>query len=957
MIQSRNETKPTRRPIIWRRILFYLAFLSALGLISADAWFETYGVPARVHDYIQEKLNAKGIIFIAGKIKIGLAQGLVLSDVQVKDGELKDFTLLHADRISLDFSISDLVFRQRLNLSDFSVSNGSLALPLFPECGDEGMGDILRVTELQARAKAEDRELKIDFIKGKLGKIDVGFSGCASNILPNIYGVPAAGVAAFNTKAFSPMPLLRKSSFESRAKFVKILKRFSDEDFSGRPAFLVEFDLDARNIQKSSLRASFDIPAFSYGHLTLKHIRGSIRFDNKIAELSNVHLNLGNGEFCEGSGEFNMASNSISGSFKGSSSPEKMLLFLDENTQTRIKENVDIPLAPVSYQGKLENYAINSGTYSGMLELSAPGLAIHGLKISELKTSLLLDNDRFEAKSLSAKLPDGGDLTGSCVLTNDTFSSSFEGSAQAALLYPFLNGTSSLFLKQNISAGRQPVSFKGSISVPSLKEPECQGDILVSLPSVNIRGLNLNNFTTKLSFNKRFIKANEFEATLKDGVKLSGDIVCIPEEQVFSASIFCSGSPEEVLVLLEKDHKALLDSFMADVIWPNKKSLAEAALDIHYSWGAQPSYFMSGDIVLTDFSYRGIKFDYGATKFHIDSDGLIVLPGVVVQNSDGQALIAAAYDGRSPARSKTSRQNPFLASFDTPSNRLSFTVDSSISPQNLLVCLYPPWKEQSIVFNGSSEIKAQGFVDYARPSESWYNAKIRHGRAAWNGIPLEKLDADLSFHEQNLKIENATANICGGDAAISYDYNFGTATGRIEFKLEDGNLPAVLKSVNWDKFSGLKRGELSTKLEADISYDKKDNILLNGAGHMSLENSDIWTVPFFGGMLKMIGQAWAIDKFGEVSKLECDYTLDGNRLVTNSINSDGSIIAIKGDGSYSWETKEYSFNVRAEPLKNTLPFKMASVLLSPVSWLFEARVYGKHNEVNWEQNSSLKKLF
>ncbi len=508
---------------------------------------------------------------------------------------------------------------------------------------------------------------------------------------------------------------------------------------------------------------------------------------------------------------------------------------------------------------------------------------------------------------------------------------------------PFISKEARDFVDASVETlnEEEPVSFSGSLRSARWQDGVFEGAFNLLVPGVRFKGLEMKRLSAGVSFGGGILRASGIEAVLDDGTKLSGEMLCVPAKGSFSASMFCIGSPERALSLLGPEHRSFLESVLKDIEWPLAGNLVESSIDIHATGGAKPSCFMTGSLVMTDFEYRGVKFKYGATRFMSDSDRLLVLPGAILESADGQALISIAYHGAGSAGGP--------ASGASPEGRLEFSIESALSGNDLLRCLYPQWKSEFVGFPKSLGVSAKGSIDYRNPDASRFSAVIDNGSCVWKGVPVGNLDANVRYGGRRLSLKGASAEMCEGKLDIDYGFDFKSMSGDVAVKMQNADLQPLLKRLGWGGLVGDgKAGRLSGDIKSKLSYGKDGQLLMDGKGRINVAGADLWSIPLFGDFLTFLGKAWSLKSLGSITTVDCDFNLVGNKLTTESFKSDGGVVALSANGDYLWNTNEFDFKFRAALLKGALPFETMSALLSPVSWMLERRLHGKDKTFCWE---------
>jgi hypothetical protein len=403
------------------------------------------------------------------------------------------------------------------------------------------------------------------------------------------------------------------------------------------------------------------------------------------------------------------------------------------------------------------------------------------------------------------------------------------------------------------------------------------------------------------------------------------------------------------MALLGPDQKGFIESIVKDIEWPLSGNLIESSFNLHYRYGAKPFCLLTGSLVMTDFEYRGVKFKYGASRFMIDSDRLLLLPGAILETADGQAQISICYRPSSKNRMpEVKAADSLLRDAPEPEGRLDFEFNSALSGNDLLKCFYPQWKSEFIDFPKSLQTKARGSIDYKDQTKTCFNARIQNGSCVWKGAEISNIDASLIYKDRRLLFKGSSAEIAGGKLRTDYDFDFKSLSGDIDLRIQDASLQTLLKQIGWGGVVGSgKPGKLSGTLLLEAPLRRR-RPLMDGAGRLAIAGADLWSIPMFGEFLKFLGRAWSLDSLGSITSVDCDFKLKGDHFETDSIKSDGGVVALKGGGSYYWNSNDFDFKFRAELLKGALPFETLSRLLTPVSWMLERRLHGKDLDYKWE---------
>ena len=120
-------------------------------------------------------------------------------------------------------------------------------------------------------------------------------------------------------------------------------------------------------------------------------------------------------------------------------------------------------------------------------------------------------------------------------------------------------------------------------------------------------------------------------------------------------------------------------------------------------------------------------------------------------------------------------------------------------------------------------------------------------------------------------------------------------------------------------------------------------------------------MPLFtklGYLLELTTFSWLRQKqdngLGKITSLDADLEFLGTRLVVPQFSTNGTIIALSGEGEYSWEKDRLFFQVSGEALKEV---SILSFVLKPLTWAFHAELSGTRKKNEWKLRTALRKIF
>ncbi len=936
------------RRLRWLAVVFTALFL-AFAVI--DYCFETRGLPESLHRKIEKMAEVCGYKLEIASIHAGVWNGIVCTDVRVSGGPfLPDFS---ANRVCIDF-VPTRIFMGILLPFIMEIEQGTGVFPLFPEYGDEGLYDRLVISNVNASLAGAPGVVKVSRAEGSLNGIRFSMRGTVNNLLH--YSGAMLFNALFNSSdgdKKSTEPVVLKAAYDSfiksvpvamRRKILYTLQRLHEKNFSMEPECEVEFHADLTDFEKSTAKVSLKIQEFTYGDLKIKSITEESSLKDGVFSLDQIRVDLGDGTFITASGKYDGTGNAANGNIKGQCRVADIILMLDAAIQEDIGKNAKIGNEIITFDGTLENFNLASRSYHGKLNVHLPHIKIQNLDLNNVSLSVTAKGRKLEGVLLNASMNDGSSIHGKFHLDEEKFEAQLDGTANAENLLKILSPEIAALVRENVRlstpAYRTDVAFNGKLGFPVGKIKEVSGEFRIRLTDLHVKDIELKSLASTVGFTTSAIQVRDMEALMPDGSKVTGHLFCEPESKYIMANVICTGSPGNMLSAFGKSNKEFVASLMRDITWPSAANTVEITADLYADYSKDFFYFLTGSMVMRDFSYQKIPFRYGAARFIIDAENRLILPDAILETAEGQMRISAAY--------KPSGKD---LSFKKPDGILVFRLSSSIIGNQMIKSIYPEWTGEYIDFPYPMKVDAHGEINYADENKTRFEALISNGACRWQDIRIDDIDSTLKYENNTVSFRGGEARFSGGRLQMDYLYNFNTEKGRIDARLSSANVFSILENfkVNAGKNSEeYKNATLTMNFNADMSYNDKEELLLHGGGDLDIHGANLWTVPILGSFLRIIGKAWSLDSFGAITRIAGDFKMNGEALEFKHLRSNGGFVSLDASGAYKWLDNSFDVRVRAELLRNALPFAVMSRLLTPVSWIMEKRLKGNFNTYNWE---------
>jgi len=500
----------------------------------------------------------------------------------------------------------------------------------------------------------------------------------------------------------------------------------------------------------------------------------------------------------------------------------------------------------------------------------------------------------------------------------------------------------------------KPLTFQAEIGnfIPSARE--LNGHLKVSIPEMSYRNCLFSEINAELAVINQMIIGKNLTAKTDQDCELSGKFCVAPLSKSFNANLNLVGNPGILAKLMPEKEGKCLQNIIKSFRLPEK--LADTAInaDIQGYWGPNPNFMLSSDVVMNNFAYNGVDFRYGAAKIYLEPSFQLIMPAVILEREEGRAALALVYEYREKRFFDVS--SPFLHPSPHVSDRLLIDFDSTLAGDAFLQCILPGHQVEDFDFSNPIPIKGSGLIDYLHPENTTFISTLSNAHCRWNGIPLEKLQAELNYRKQKLVVKKIRADLCSGKIQADYQHDFTTDKGHIKVDLQEANFTEFTKHLDWQQKDS--PGTISGKIDAELAFSPDGKDLMHGNGNLAVRNADIWEIPVLYGLAKVLKEVRFLSgKWGQITSLDADFELLGNKLHTDSLRTDGSVVSLEGQGNYFLHSKDFDFKIRGKILHKTPAIDLITAILDPFSWFFESRVYRQDGKIYWEKISSVKRFF
>lgn len=957
-------------------------FLLLILFFSCILYWEKYDVPVSILVCARNTLLEKDWKMNVKRVRTVFPFTVEAEGFSLVPVNRYDLPRIKAEKVRFTVALSDL-FSGIFFPIRFRMENAEASLPLFPSLkGMEGAEDRIELKDFSMEIQGEKGKIRLKKLKGECCGCIFEFSGTVNNFLHSL----ASKTGHVLIRNLWEKELYEKSSgslyhqwVEScpeeirmyLAAFSRILREKGDSNADilsfpwrmskEKPSLKASFHIDLYDFSSCEASAFLILPESTAGseNLHLKKTELFFTLSQGVLEQKRAKIDLEKESFIAWEGRYDEKKKTLSANVEGKCSLQKILPFLPGNEKVMLEKylgnNVE---KEVAFSCKIASYSVKNRTYEIFLDFSLPEFSFQDIRLEKSSFHIRLTPEGIKGKF--RKLPftvagmekekKKGALEVSFLVSGDTFRGDFSGT----LPFAYLEKNPSFAAMEIKGKGENTfLTFKGDLVSEKLFSGKTQGNIRFQCPEFFILGsVPVKVISPDLAFDMEKLTIKTLKLFLADTLSLSftGDI--LPGEKKLNIALQCNGTAEEVIKTLSPRYRKELEKRFEDVQWPEKGALSDLSAQIFLDYGKKPSYwFAEGNIVMSDFKYRKIFLRYFATRFLLDSYGRLSLPGSVLETEKGRAVLNCIYEERKEKNSLNNSSGKLFSGNGT----LVFDLKSTMNGNDVLHFLYPQWKSEFLDFPYPLSVTSSGTIDYRNDAATFFTARITNGECYWQKALLSNVDCLMQYANEKLTISKATAVTCNGNLSVDYSFDFNEKRekGKIALKLKNADFSQLMKGMNADlkQLKGIQ-ANCSGEMAADLAYNEKDDVLLYGKGKADISGEDMWHIPVFGELLKILGKAWHTDSLGTITKFNMAFSLNGTVFRIDKGRSNGNVVALRTEGTYDWHSEEFDFRIQSELLKGTLPFAAMSKVLTPVSWILQKRIRGKGEESKWDEVSS-----
>lgn len=351
---------------------------------------------------------------------------------------------------------------------------------------------------------------------------------------------------------------------------------------------------------------------------------------------------------------------------------------------------------------------------------------------------------------------------------------------------------------------------------------------------------------------------------------------------------------------------------------------------------------VEGSVKGRDFSFRGTYFTSAESKLALSNRVLNLY-----------SLTAC--------RDKTACRG--RVSFDFENDVVDVDVESTFDPKAAARIMGPTLERifRPFRFDGYSFVKARGSIDYAALTNMDLEAKIVTSNMVFRNIAFKACDFDFSAKGNRFEINSVTGRIYGGDFKMPraslesladsplWHYELSCSAAGVDF----GKLMQAYRQLGEDH---PYEGKLAFTLGLSGETGERFFPAMRGRGDILISESRLLTIPFFGGLARILTALYPDFAVVSQNELSADFKINGNNIRTHNARLLGHIVSIEGKGRYYF-TNKLDFKVRVRMLREGRLAAVLDLLTFPLTKLLEFHLGGPLEQPVWRPDNLPKELF
>jgi hypothetical protein len=585
---------------------------------------------------------------------------------------------------------------------------------------------------------------------------------------------------------------------------------------------------------------------------------------------------------------------------------------------------------------RLSGDTTDKSTLQADFRFSAPSVERKGYQLHDLNIEGNLDGYLLTINDFSASDP-RGTLTGhgdyQLIDHNGRFD--VESSIDLPRLLKYWLATP--INADLLTGGKQLVRAAGDFDISDISAPVVHMTGHARSESIMFRGISFDALDTWFSFQEGDLFLQDLKLERPDGTATAkaivrGNMVRVQLTSTIPAKHyqpFFKGLPLEQVI----------EDFSE-----NENPSIEISLDGSFDIKDIHSWQYTGSGWLKNMSYKGVPVKYAACSFELDHHKLDFFDGDVTFDYSDYAM-REAFGGPTSGNVKVDRIR-YNAGDEKTVTVENVVGDIWAAP---LIRLFAPKIADDIEayrFHRPPSLSGNGVVDVTPAKRTQLTINFSSPDPAdykflGENITLTKPKGTVKVLGEKVEISDLSLGAFGGPVFAEF-----THSGKSQLAGEISGSDLSLADISSTYGFGMKgAGEVTGRIEFTINDG--DVATMDGKGLIGLENAELFSVPVFGPLSKVMSTVLNDERAGSerAKSAFCTFNIEDGILSTRDFRTATTSITFAGDGQVDLDKQEVDFTVR---LNARGLLGLITLPLRPFSGLFQFRGTGPIKETVWE---------
>jgi hypothetical protein len=412
------------------------------------------------------------------------------------------------------------------------------------------------------------------------------------------------------------------------------------------------------------------------------------------------------------------------------------------------------------------------------------------------------------------------------------------------------------------------------------------------------------------------------------------------------------GDPDLAQTFIDdRDGKAIYRSVWEDFRWGPGHPAAIDLKQLVYQeapGGQTWTLTTDADIRAEAASYRGLPVQRLAANVVLDLPDSVAVRNARVETDsaavEGEVTILT---GKNPTCAFTVRQ-----------------VQGGLDPRRILRLLNPEWDEALSVLGFSPESVADCSGSFYLRGEPLLqlSGTLSTPYGTFRGLRVDEPRVQWRLRQSALQWNLTSGRLFGGPVALTGVYDVESGAGTVAFRGDAMALKEAATQFGLADAGAVQEGSVAAHCRLQIlrGWAGRD-LQVYGDGNLSVTQADLWRVPLFDPLGRLLDVTFLsritggkASGLGRITRLDAELGLNGDRLIVRSLSTDGTIVCLRGQGEYCWETDRLRLAVSGETLDKA---GIVGWIFKPLSWaFFNAELTGTSKDNKWRLSTALGKV-